>query len=84
MNKQMGNGMAISGTVKIKNITGLSPWGDGWNRHMEVEVEDMEIAEAFKAGEIVSEYQVDDLLEAIGEADVATWLSEQGYEISNE
>ena len=51
---------------------------------MEVEVEDMEIAEAFKAGEIVSEYQVDDLLEAIGEADVATWLSEQGYEISNE
>lgn len=83
MNKRRGDGMAMSGTVKIKNITGLSPWGDGWNRHMEVEVEDMEIGEAFKAGEIVSEYQVGDLLEAIGETDVAIWLSEQGYEISN-
>ena len=42
----------------------------------------MEISEAFKADEIVNEYQVDDLLEAIGESDVATWLSEQGYEVS--
>ncbi|MBK2673164.1 hypothetical protein ACNJN1_25175 [Citrobacter freundii] len=74
--------MAISGTVRIKNITGISPNGDGWNRHLEVDVEDMEISEAFKADEIVSEYQVDDLLEAIGDADVATWLAEQGYEVS--
>lgn len=74
--------MAISGTVKIKNITGIYPNGDGWNRHLEVDVEDMEISEAFKADEIVSEYQVDDLLEAIGDADVATWLAEQGYEVS--
>lgn len=74
--------MAISGTVRIKNITGISPNGDGWNRHLEVDVEDMEISDAFKADEIVSEYQVDDLLEAIGDADVATWLAEQGYEVS--
>jgi len=74
--------MPISGAVKIKSITGLSPWGEGWNRHMEVEVEDMDISEAFEASEIVSEYQVDDILEAIGESDVATWLSEQGYEVS--
>ncbi|MBJ9871838.1 hypothetical protein I5682_04940 [Citrobacter werkmanii] len=74
--------MAISGTVKIKNIGGISPWGEGWNRYMNIEVEDMEISEAFKADEIVNEYQVDDLLEAIGDADVATWLSEQGYEVS--
>ncbi|HDS3404980.1 TPA: hypothetical protein JD369_000344 [Citrobacter freundii] len=74
--------MAISGTVKIKNIGGIYPWGEGWNRHMDVEVEDMEISGAFKADEIVNEYQVDDLLEAIGESDVATWLSEQGYKVS--
>ena len=74
--------MAISGTVKIKNITGISPNGDGWNRYLEVDVEDMEISEAFKADEIVNEYQVDELLEAIGDADVATWLAEQGYEVS--
>ncbi|QXB19833.1 hypothetical protein [Lelliottia amnigena] len=74
--------MAISGTVKIKNIGGISPWGEGWNHYMNIEVEDMEISEAFKADEIVNEYQVDDLLEAIGEWDVAKWLSEQGYEVS--
>lgn len=74
--------MAISGTVKIKSITGITPEGDGWNRRLEIEVEDMEISEAFKADEIVSEYSADDLLEAIGDADVATWLSEQGYEVS--
>lgn len=74
--------MSISGTVKIKSITGVAPYGDGWNRHLEVEFEDMDISEAFKADEIVNEYQVDDLLEAIGDADVATWLAEQGYEVS--
>ncbi|EFT2697647.1 TPA: hypothetical protein JZ819_000350 [Escherichia coli] len=74
--------MAISGKVKIKSINGITPEGDGWNRYMNIEVEDMEISEAFKADEIVNEYQVDDLLEAIGESDVATWLSEQGYEVS--
>lgn len=74
--------MSISGTVKIKSITGVAPYGDGWNRYLEVEFEDMDISEAFKADEIVNEYQVDDLLEAIGDADVATWLAEQGYEVS--
>lgn len=74
--------MAISGTVKIKSITGMTPYGDGWNRRLEVDVEDMEISDAFGADEIVSEYKADDLLEAIGESNVATWLKEQGYEVS--
>ncbi|CDZ82919.1 hypothetical protein BN1086_01014 [Citrobacter koseri] len=67
--------MAISGTVKIKSITGITPEGDGWNRRLEVDVEDMDISDAFKADEIVNEYKVDDLLEAIGESDVASWLA---------
>lgn len=74
--------MAISGTVKIKSITGIAPYGDGWGRYVEVDVEDMEISEAFKADEVVNEYSVDDILQAIGDADVATWLAEQGYEVS--
>lgn len=74
--------MAISGKVKIKSINGITPEGDGWNRRLEVDFDDMEISDSFKADEIVSEYSVDDLLEAIGDADVATWLSEQGYEVS--
>ncbi|TKU09498.1 hypothetical protein FDW86_09205 [Citrobacter sp. wls828] len=74
--------MAISGKVKIKSINGITPEGDGWNRRLEVDFDDMEISDSFKADEIVGEYNVDDLLEAIGESDVATWLSEQGYEVS--
>ena len=74
--------MAISGKVKIKSINGITPEGDGWNRRLEVDFDDMEISDSFKADEIVGEYNVDDLLEAIGDADVATWLSEQGYEAS--
>ena len=76
--------MTISATVKIKAISGIDLWGEGWNKYMDVSVEDMDITDAVKADEIVKEYNVDDLLEAIGEADVATWLAEQGYEVSKE
>lgn len=75
--------MAISGTVKIKSISSITPKGDGWNRQLEVDIEDLDISDAFKADEIVGEYEVDDILEAIGESDVVTWLEEQGYEVSN-
>ncbi|CCK00834.1 hypothetical protein BN129_64 [Cronobacter sakazakii 701] len=49
---------------------------------MDVDVVDMDISGAVKADEIVSEYSTDDILEAIGESDVAAWLSEQGYSVS--
>ncbi|MCI1898560.1 MAG: hypothetical protein LKI85_09300 [Enterobacter sp.] len=74
--------MAISATIQMKSIGGISLWGEGWSKYMDVEVVDMDISGAIKADEIVAEYSVDDLLEAIGDADVATWLSEQGYEVS--
>nr|WP_318380024.1 hypothetical protein [uncultured Enterobacter sp.] len=76
--------MTISATVKIKAISGIELWGEGWNKYMDVTVEDMDITDAVKAYEIVNEYNIDDLLEAIGESDVATWLAEQGYEVSKE
>jgi len=77
-------GMTISARVKVKAISGITPWGEGWNKYMDVDVEDMDITDAVKADEIVNEYKVDELLEAIGESDVATWLAEQGYEVSKE
>lgn len=76
--------MTISATVKIKAISGIELWGEGWNKYMDVTVEDMDITDAVRADEIVNEYNIDDLLEAIGESDVATWLSEQGYAVSKE
>ena len=76
--------MTISATVKIKAISGIELWGEGWNKYMDVSVEDMDITDAVKADEIVNEYNVDDLLEAIGESDVAIWMAEQGYEVSKE
>lgn len=76
--------MSITATVKIKSIGGISLWGEGWNKYMDVEVVDMDISDAVKADEIVNEYSTDDLLEAIGESDVADWLSSQGYAISKE
>ncbi|EJP5811104.1 hypothetical protein ACTE34_003753 [Cronobacter sakazakii] len=74
--------MSITATVKVKSIGEISSWGEGWNKYMDVDVVDMDISGAVKADEIVSEFSTDDILEAIGESDVAAWLSEQGYSVS--
>ena len=43
--------MAISGIVKIKNIGGISPWGEGWKRYMNIEVEDKALMYVAKAAD---------------------------------
>jgi len=73
--------MSISATIKVKRINEISPYGDGWNRRIDIDVEDMEISDAIKADEIVPEYDADDLLEAIGETHVIKWLESEGYNI---
>ncbi|OON34647.1 hypothetical protein BTJ39_23820 [Izhakiella australiensis] len=76
--------MSIDATIKAKRINEISPYGDGYNRRIEIDVEDLEIAEAVKADEIVSEYDVDDLLDAIGESDVINWLEGNGYTVEKD
>lgn len=73
--------MSISGTFKVKQLNGVVPWGDGWNRHVEIDAEDLEIAEAVEGDEIINEYGAEVLLEAIGEDVVIKWLTENGHTI---
>lgn len=73
--------MSISGTFKVKQLNGVVPWGDGWNRHVEIDAEDLEIAGAVEADEIINEYGAEVLLEAIGEDVVIKWLTENGHAI---
>ena len=73
--------MSISGTFKVKQLNGVVPWGDGWNRHVEIDAEDLEIADAVEADEIINEYSAEVLLEAIGEDIVIKWLTENGHAI---
>lgn len=47
--------MSISGTFKAKQLNGVVPYGDGWNRHVEIDAEDLEIAEAVEEDEIINE-----------------------------
>ncbi|VEB97370.1 Uncharacterised protein [Cedecea lapagei] len=75
--------MAISATLKAKQLNGVVPFGDGWGRHVEIDVEDLDIAEAVNADEIINEYSTDDLLDAIGEDAVISWLKECGYEVNS-
>ncbi|HII3145086.1 TPA: hypothetical protein ACY3HI_003480 [Citrobacter braakii] len=76
--------MAVSATFRVKQINSIQPNGDGWNRHMDIDVDDIEIADAIKAEEIVPEYSASDLLEAIGESDVIDWLEKSGYMVIND
>lgn len=73
--------MSISGTFKVKQLNGVAPWGDGWNRHLEIDAEDLEISEAVEADEIINEYGAEILLEAIGEDVVIKWLTDNGHTI---
>ncbi|WP_414456821.1 hypothetical protein [Enterobacter kobei] len=73
--------MSISGTFKVKQLNGVVPWGDGRNRHVEIDAEDLEIAETVDAEDIIPEYGTEALLEAIGEDVVIKWLTDNGHTI---
>lgn len=77
--------MSISGTFNAKQLNGVVPYGSGsYRNYIEIDVEDLDIADAVKADEIVLEYDADDLLDAIGTGDVIKWLEGQGFTISEE
>lgn len=73
--------MSISATIKVKQLNGVVGCGSGYRTHIEIDVEDMDISDAVKADEIAAEYDADDLLDAIGETDVISWLEGKGYSI---
>ena len=73
--------MSISGTFKVKQLNGVVPYGDGWKRRVEIDAEDIEIAEPVDADDIIPEYGAEVLLEAIGEDVVIKWLTENGHTI---
>ncbi|MDX6914744.1 hypothetical protein R9X49_06440 [Pectobacterium carotovorum] len=77
--------MSISATIKAKQLNGVVPCGYGpYRKYVEIDVEDLDIADAVKADEIVTEYDADDILDAIGAVDVINWLKGQGFTISEE
>lgn len=73
--------MSISGTFKAKQLNGVFPYGDGWNRRVEIDAEDLEIAETVDADDIIPEYGTEVLLDAIGEDVVIKWLTDNGHTI---
>ncbi|MBQ4777684.1 hypothetical protein [Pectobacterium versatile] len=73
--------MAISATIKAKQLNGVVPYSRGY---VEIDVEGLDIADAVKADEIVPEYVVDDILDAVGTDDVIKWLEGQGFTLSEE
>lgn len=73
--------MSISGTFKSKQLNGVVPYGDGWNSRVEIDAEELEIAEAVDAEDIIPEYGAEVLLEAIGEDVVIKWLTDNGHTI---
>lgn len=74
--------MSLSGTLKAKCINGISPYGEGWNRHIEIEVEDMDISQTFAVEDVVAEYDADDVLDAVGEDKVISWIESQGFSVN--
>ena len=40
--------MAIDATLKVKQINSINPYGDGWNRHMGIDIDSIELVECVK------------------------------------
>ena len=76
--------MAIDATLKVKQINSINPYGDGWNRHMEIDIDSIELVECVKPEEIISEYTAASLLDAMDESDVVRWLENEGYIVTND
>ena len=76
--------MAIDATLKVKQINSINPYGDGWNRHMEIDIDSIELVECVKQEEIISEYTAASLLDAMDESDVVRWLENEGYTVTND
>ncbi|MFS9772399.1 hypothetical protein U0Y97_16445 [Enterobacter chuandaensis] len=79
-----GKAMAIDATLKVKQINYINPYGDGWNRHMEIDIDSIELVECVKPEEIISEYTAASLLDAMDESDVVRWLENEGYTVTND
>ena len=79
-----GKAMAIDATLKVKQINSINPYGDGWNRHMEIDIDSIELVECVKPEEIISEYTAASLLDAMDESDVVRWLENEGYTVTND
>ncbi|WGL81761.1 hypothetical protein [Enterobacter cloacae] len=79
-----GKAMAIDATLKVKQINSINPYGDGWNRHMEIDIDSIELVECVKPEEIISEYTAASLLDAMDESDVVSWLENEGYTVTND
>ena len=74
--------MSLSGTLKAKCINGISPYGETWNRHIEIEVEDMDISQTFSVEDVVAEYDAGDVLDAVGEDKVISWIESLGFSVN--
>ncbi|EQA1682583.1 hypothetical protein L7P71_RS07390 [Enterobacter roggenkampii] len=79
-----GKAMAIDATLKVKQINSINPYGDGWNRHMEIDIDSIELVECVKPEEIISEYTAESLLDAMDESEVVRWLENEGYTVTND
>lgn len=69
--------MSISGTFKVKQLNGVIRWG----QYIEIDAQDIEIAETAHAEEIIHEYGAEVLLDSIGEDVVIKWLTDNGHTI---
>ncbi|MFY0403312.1 hypothetical protein ACOMDP_11820 [Pantoea dispersa] len=76
--------MSISGTFRAAAITGISAVREYSSLVVEVEVEDLQLSDAFKADEVVPEYESGALLDSIGESDVIEWLEGNGYSVEKD
>lgn len=76
--------MAIDTTLKVKQINSINPYGDGYNRHMEIDIDGIELVDSVKPEEIISEYTARALLDEMDESDVISWLEGEGYTVAND
>ena len=76
--------MTISATLKAKHLNSVVPYHSSYGNYVEIDVADFDITDAVTADEIVTEYGVDSILNAIDTDDVIKWLEGQGFIISED
>lgn len=73
--------MALNIELEAKSIGEIDYIGYGSNVRLSIDIRDADLAGSIEINEIVREFGKGELLDEIGEEEIADWLRERDYEV---
>lgn len=74
--------MALNIELDAKSIGGIDYVGYGSSVRLSIDIRDADLVGSIEVNEIVREFGKGELLDEIGKEEIADWLRERGYTVS--